>query len=395
MNHAVDTQRVPEFTPPRPVVKLLSGVAILGALVFLVGLFVSPHRIWAGYLVAFNYLVGLGIAGGVFVAVLFVSNAAWATALRRIPEAMTATLPVAGLLGIILLFGIHSLYEWSHSSTVANDPVLLGKSVYLNGPAFSIRLVFYFATWILLLRLMLRCSRALDQKGAIPNPKKESLLAALFMIAFCITFSLASFDWLMSIEAHWFSTVFALYRLAGIGLSGLSAVIILAVGLRNGPLRGVITESHLQDLGRLTLSLSIFWVYIWYCQYMLIWYTNMPEETSYYAIRSEAPWKVLTRASLVLNWLVPFLVLLPRTACRSSKVLVRVAIVILIGQALDLFLQVAPPLMGEDPVFGIWELGPLVAAVALFFLLTLRALRSAPLIPKGDPRLDYSLNYHP
>ena len=155
-------------------------------------------------------------------------------------------------------------------------------------------------------------------------------------------------------------------------------VIIITIGLRRaGPLRDVITKSHLQDLGRLTLSLSVFWVYIWYCQYMLIWYTNFPEETSYYLLRGSAPWSALSTTNLVLNWLIPFLVLLPRAACRSETVLLRVAVVIMVGHGLDLFLQVGPPLMGDQPVFGIWELGPLVAAVALFFFVTLRALRTS------------------
>jgi len=382
------------FTPPRKIMTTLSVLGILGAVVFLVGLVASPHRIWGGYLVAFNYLTGLGIAGGVFLAVLSMSGAAWATALRRIPEAMTATVPVAGLLGLVLLFGLHSLYEWSHESVVAGDPVLQGKSAYLNVPGFSLRLLLFFAVWILLLRLMVRRSQAQDRPGVVADPKRDAAFSAVFMVVFCITFSLASFDWLMSLEPHWFSTIFALYRLAGIGLAGMAVVIIFVVTLRRGPLRRIVTESHLQDLGRITMSLSVFWAYIWYCQYMLIWYTNIPEETTYYLLRGETPWNVLSRTSLVLNWLLPFLVLLPRAACRSETVLLRVAVVLLVGHALDLFLQVAPPLMGDTPAFGLWELGPLVAAVAVFFLVTLKALGTASLVPERDPRLEQSLTYH-
>ncbi len=364
-----------EFTPPARLMKILAIVGILGVLVFLGGLILAPHRIWVGYLVAFNYLVGLGMAGGIFLAVATLSGATWANGLRRIPEAMTSSIPLAALLGLGLLFGLHALYEWTHESVVAGDKVLQGKSAYLNVLGFSIRLLVFFAIWIFFLRRLVRISRQTRNEEEPGGMRKGLVTSALFMIALAITFSLASFDWLMSLEAHWFSTAFALYRLAGVGLTGIAAVTIFAVGLRRTTsFRNIITGSHLQDLGRITLSLSVFWVYIWYCQHMLIWYTNMPEETSYYLLRNEAPWNVLTKANLVLNWLIPFLVLMPRAACRNETVMLRVAVAIMAGQALDLFLQVGPPLMGERPTFGIWEIIPLISALALFFLVTMKSL---------------------
>ena len=364
-------------------------------MIFLFGLFVAPERIWIGYLVAFNYFTGLGIAALVFIAILSLANASWGVAMRRIPEAMTTTLPIAGLMGLLLLLGLHNIYHWSHPGAVAEDSALLHKAAYLNVTGFALRMVLFFALWIFFARVMVRRSRLQDKDGDRAHTKKNLRTAAIFMIVLTITYSLANFDWLMSIEPHWFSTIYALSRLAGISLSGIAMVTIIIVMLRwSGPLRNVISHSHLRDLGRVMLCLTIFWSYLWYCQYMLIWYANIPEETAHYVARAEGSWQVLSWVNLLLNWLIPFLVLLPRKNCSNEAILLRVSGVIMVGQILDLFMQVGPAVMSKDPSFGIWELGPVIGAILLFFYLTLRALPRASLVPIRDPKLAQSLSYH-
>jgi len=186
-----------------------------------------------------------------------------------------------------------------------------------------------------------------------------------------------------------------LVTLSGLGTSGLAVAMIVVVMLRrSGAMRGVISDDHYDDLGKIGIAFSLFWGYIWYCQYMLIWYTNMPEETPYYFRRMQGSWQVLMWVNIVLNWAIPFFALMPKAARRSGAVLLRVATVMLIGNAMHLYMLIAPPLMGDTPVFGLWELGPIVASVAFFFWVVLRGLGQASLVAAKDPHLEESLHYH-
>ena len=382
------------FVPPRDTMLGLRVAAIVGGLAFLLGLFVAPERAWAGYLIGFTFFVGLALSGGLFISVLTLSNARWATVLRRIPEAMSGTLPVAALFGVALAGGVHSLYEWSHDSAVIADPILQAKAPYLNSGFFLLRLVLFFSLWIWICRRLVRTSHAQDLDGDRRHSRERVRWAALFMPIFAVTFSLASIDWLKSIEPHWFSTIYGLVTLSGVGTSGLAVCILLAVYLRRGPLRGVIRMDHLDDLGRIGIGLALFWGYIWYCQWMLIWYTDMPEETPYYVLRAKGAWKHLMAANLLLNWMIPFFALMPRAMRRSETALVRIAWVMLVGQALNLYMLVEPALMREGPVLGLWEIGPIVGLLSLFLWQTLRNLSGSPLVPVRDPTLRESLKHH-
>jgi len=367
----------------------------LGALLFIVGLFVAQQRAWGGYLMGFFMFTGLAVAGAFFISVLTLASARWATAMRRVPEAMTTALPFGLALGLVLLGGIHSLYEWSHSSVVESDALLQGKSAYLNWGFFSVRLVGFFLIWIWLAHGMVAASRRQDADGDPELSRRRFKFAALWLPIFAVTFSLASVDWVQSIEPHWFSTIYGLVTLSGVGTSGLAVGIILIAHLRRqGPLRGIVNRDHLDDLGKIAIGFALFWGYIWYCQYMVIWYTDMPEETPYYVLRMSGGWKILTWTNVTLNWGVPFFILMPKAARRSATVLVRVAWVMLVGQALNLYLLVAPGLQGEVPQVGLWEIGPVVGAVAFFFWATLRGLTRASLVPEKDPHLVESLHYH-
>lgn len=378
-------QALSDFRPPTNLMGGLRAVAVLGGVLFLLGLFVAPERAWAGYLIGFVFFVGLGLAGGLFLSVLTLSGSRWATAMRRIPEAMTATLPVAALFGLALVGGVHSLYEWSHESVVAGDPLLEGKAPYLNWGFFLLRLVVFFALWIWTTRGMVRASRQEDLEGSKGQGRKLFMRAVYFLPIFAVTFSLASIDWIKSIEPHWFSTIFGLITLSGLATSGLAVCILLAVYLRRGPLRGVITKDHLDDLGKIGIGLALFWGYICYCQYMLIWYTDLPEETPYYILRNQGAWVHLSSVNVLLNWAIPFFALMPKAMRRNEVALTRVAWVFLAGQALNLYMLIEPALMEGGPKLGPWELGPLVGGLCLFLWLTLRALGQASLVPASAP----------
>jgi hypothetical protein len=345
--------------------------AALCALVFVIGLFVAPQRAWSGFLVGFHALVGLAVAGPMGLAFFHLSGGKWARPLESVPRAMAAALPAAAAMGVVLVFGVHSLFEWSHASAVEGDAILQAKSAYLNVPFFTARLVAFFALWMLGARAVLRAS--VEATGDDAEQRRRRLRSAsLFLFLFAPTWSLASVDWLQSLDPHWFSAIYALVTVSGVALAGLAACIVLVAALDR---RREVTEAQYGDLGALLLSFSLFWGYIWYCQYLLVWYTNLPEETPWYIARLAGDWGLLTKVSCIVCGTLPFVLLLFRRLRRNRRALVRIAALVLVGRLLDLLVLAGPPLMGESPRLGLFELGPIVGGVALFFYLAVRALR--------------------
>ncbi|MBM4016249.1 MAG: hypothetical protein FJ293_14970 [Planctomycetes bacterium] len=346
----------------RPASRRLALLAALSAALLATGFLLDAPRGFTGLLLAFLLLTELALAGGFFLGLLTVAGARWHAALRPVLGAMSASLPAAALLGVLLLPGVPLLYEWAHGA--GHDELLQRKSAWLNLPFFSLRLVGCLALW-------LWSTRRLERMPTLPR-------AAFHVALLAVTWSIASIDWIQSLEPHWFSTLFALRTATGMVVGGLAAAVVLVVLLREGPaLRGRVTDAHFHDLGKLLLSFSVLWVYIAYCQHMLIWYTDIPEEAIYYARRSGPGWSALNHASLLFGFVLPFLVLLVRRARGSPAVLLRVAIGVLAAQVLDLWLLIGPPLSGDQPALGLTELAGAALAFSLFFLLATRRLRSS------------------
>ncbi len=379
---------------PKSVNRYLIGMAGVGLLIFVAGLFTAPGRIWPNFLIAEFYLISLGLGGAFFIAVLYVSNAGWGTAFRRIPEAVMSTLPAAAIGGIILIFGVHTLYEWSHHSVVVSDDILSGKAGWLNKNFFIGRLVFYFFIWIFFTKIIEKNSRLQDQNNDVLYTGRNVRNSAIFIILGAYTFALASIDLLMSLQPHWYSTVFGFLSISGMFLSGLAIITVIMVIMRNLGYKHIYTTDHLHDMGRLLMSFSVFWVYMWVSQHMLIWYSNIPEETSYYIFRHFGGWGSLSFLNVILNWLIPFVVLLPRSTKRNDKIMLYMAVVILIGHWLDLYIMVMPTVFGAEPALGIWEIGPMIAVLCVFFWIVLKQLSKGNLIPVNDPYLVESLPRH-
>ena len=304
---------------------------------------------------------------------------------------MNRTVRLLAMTLLALLFGPY-LYEWMDHDH--HDALLAKKAAWLNTGFFYVRAVIYLGVWLLFARAIRRVSVRQDETGDVQATATNLRLSTLFLICFAFTFSFACFDWIMSIEAHWFSTVYAVYCFSGMFVAAIAAITVISILLkRHGPFAQVLRDDHLHDLGKLTIGFSTFWAYIWFCQYMLIWYSNMPEETSYYISRFSGSWGPLMVANLVVNWLVPFVVLLPRPAKRNEGVMFWVAILLLVGHVLDLFLLIQPGLF-DTPRFGIWEIAPLVATVPIAVIVLMLAFGSAAPVPKNDPMLVESMHYH-
>jgi hypothetical protein len=379
----------PEFVVPRVVFRFTWVLAAIGALVFGVGLLTMPRLAWANLLLVSYLGIGVGLAGGVFVALLYVTGAGWAVGLRRVPEAMCAVLPVAGVGLLLALVAYPQLYPWSHGRGIGHSPF---KDLWLERWFFLGRAVVYLAIWVGATHILLRNSRQQDADGSLHHTRRNVGMSALFLVVFGVTCWLASYDWIMSLEPEWASTVFGPYNFAGFFLGGLAVLILLALWLhRLGPFRHVLTVRHLHDLGKLLFAFSTFWAYLWFCQYMLIWYVNHPEETPYYIQRLHGAWAPLFWANVMVNWAIPFAVLLPRQAKQSAKVLSNVCLLLLLGRCLDLYLMIVPPLAAEQPLPGLMAAGLVLGAGGIFLLTIVRGLGKAPILPVKDPYLQESL----
>lgn len=372
--------------------KLLIAAGI-GAAVIAATAIISPDRAWANLLVTACFLITLGLGGALFIALTTVCGAGWSSAFRRVPEAMTGLLPIAGILTLVAVLTGLSRYGWHHHGD-GDAGTFWFKEVWLQPSMIALRAVVYIALWIVFSRILVGRSRQQDQQSAV-NKVINLKTSVLFLFVFAFTISLAGVDWIMSLEPLWFSTIWGVYQFSGLIMATVATIVIACVTLRRlGPLDGYFRDDHLHDLGKLLLGFSCFWMYIWFSQYMLIWYSNIPEETSYFIPRTQGPWGPVVIGTIVLNWVIPFFVLLPRPSKRSESVMLRIAVVVLVGRWFDLYVMIFPPVTGDVPVFGLPELASMLCVVSLFGLLFAKAFVVAKPVPPNDPFLQESLHYH-
>lgn len=373
----------------------LVGLTAVGVVTAAAGAVVAPQLMWANWLLVSYYALTLAVGGLCFAAIHYVAGGHWGVAIRRAPEALAGLIPFAAVAVIVVLVARPQLYPWMAGDYGhAPESALAFKRAWLDRPFFLARAVGYGVAWTLFAWAIRRQSRLQDAGMGAWRTVTNRRLSAAFLAVFAVTFSLAGLDWVMSLEPAWYSTIFGVYHFAGLFLSVLAAIVLLVVWLeRAGPLAGVLHENHLHDLGKLLVGFSTFWAYIWFSQYMLIWYANLPEETTYFIARTQGAWFALFVLNVALNWAVPFAVLLPREAKRNRRVLAGVAAVVLIGRWLDLYLMIMPSIVGERPHIGLWEVGLLAGGAGLFGLALTRALRAAAIVPTGDPHLAASLHY--
>lgn len=340
-------------------------LALLGAITFLIGLVVDHRSAWTAYLIGFTATSGLALSGSFFLAIAHVARARWARPIMPICEALAECLPLTALLGTGLLFGMTTLYPWARHAD-AHLAVRPHMQTWLSPWFFGVRMIFYFGIWWWASSRLLEHSRRsyVDRESASAAYRA----GILFIAVFAVTFSLASWDWLLSLEPEWFSSIWALVTLSGVATSGLGCLMIAAARRldRTADLHPV-RPATLDDLGKLGIALSMFWAYIAYCQWMLIWYTNIPEETGWHHLRHSGAWKPVGTASLILNGIIPFFLLMPKKARRSPAVLLRIGAVLLLGRLVDLWHLVGPPVFPTGGTPGWIEFGIVAGFGGLFF----------------------------
>ena len=374
-----------------PVIALIFGIAGLAASA--VGLLTDAHTFWASYLVAFAYWLTIALGGLFFTMLHQVTGAVWSTVARRAGEALSMTLPLLFVLFIPLLFGMNHLYHWSHSEEVLTDELLKWKSPFLNSGFFIVRAVMYFAIWTGLAWLLNRESLAQDADGSITHTLRLRKISApgMFLFAFSITF--AAFDWLMSLEPHWYSTIFGVYVFTGSFLSSLAFMTVFFGWLRSkNVLTGEVTIDHFHDFGRMLFAFTVFWAYIGGSQYYLIWYANIPEETVWYLARWDGSWKFVSIALIALHFGVPFFVLAFYKSKRTLKVLLSIASLILIMHFVDMFWVVMPTFSPHGSVHFSWmHITAMVGIGGMVKWLFLKRFSTNPAVPFNDPKFKDSV----
>lgn len=384
-----------QFVAGKGLRTIYSVAIFIGITLLALGLYKDHDRTWHGYLTAFMYWTNLALGGLFFTAIQHIAKAGWSVNVRRIAESFTAFLPIAAVGAIVLLLGSKNLYTWLDPKIVAGDAILQGKSAYLNGQFFTIRVIISFAVWLLFAKLIVGNSLKQDQDGDAKWTLKAVPLSIGFVLFFAISYSLFTVDVLMSLQPHWFSTIWGIYNFAGLFQSFLAMFVIFVVyAMKKGWLRGLVSEDHLHDMGKFLKGFTVFMAYIGFSQFILIWYANLPEETIFYLARSNGWWMAITLSLLVLKFAVPFLLLLPRWAKRTPGHLVMVASLVLVMQYVDIHWMVYPNLDPYSPKFGYQEIGSFLMFGGLFLWAVTSFLSKNKLVPVKDPRIEESIHHH-
>jgi len=316
-------------------------VAGIGLLISTWGYSMDSTLLYFGYLNSFVFWVTIGL-GGLFLTLLHhLTNATWSTVIRRMTECVAMTLPVMLIFFIPVFLGMHDLYHWTHEDYVLSDAILVRKMGYLNIPFFTIRTVVIFAIWTTLATMLYRLSMAQDRDGKASHILKLRRLSAGGMVLFAFSITVAAFDWLMSLDPHWYSTIYGVYFFVGCFLSILSFVIVMSSALRKrGVLDKLISVEHYHDLGKFSFAFTVFWAYIGFSQYFIQWYGNLPEETAWYLARWEGNWMGVSYMMMFGHFVLPFLILVFRNVKRNVSLLRIVALWILFVHFVDLYWQV-------------------------------------------------------
>ncbi len=367
----------------------------LGVIGFAITLMSDPTRAWYAYLIAFFYFVSLALGGLFFTAIQHVTKAGWSVNIRRFSEALTAFLPIAAVGALILLIGAPKLYDWLNPQMVAADALLQHKAGYLNQTFFWIRTVLFFGLWFYFAKVIVGRSVEQDKTGDVNLTIKNVGTSIAFVVVFALSYSFFSVDTLMSLEPHWFSTIFGVYCFAGLFQSTIATIILITIYfLKQGRLKGLVDDNHLHDLGKFLFAFTVFWAYIAFSQFMLIWYANLPEETIFYIPRMEHGWVWVSIALLLFKFIVPFLALLPKWAKRNYNHLSAVCILILIMQYVDLYWLAYPNLNEHKPLFSYQEILIFIGFAGAFMFAVTRFLSKHSIVPMKDPRQHESSDHH-
>jgi len=369
------------------------GLLILSFIISVIGEG-SVRSFLSSYLVSFCYFLSLALGGLFFVMLQFITRASWSVVIRRIAEFISATFPFLLLMSVPILFGLPFIYKWADRALVAQDPLLQAKSVYLNIPFFVLRVIFLLIILSSLSLYFYRISLRQDKTGSPNITVTLQRLSAPGLIIFAFALTFLSFDLVMSLAPHWYSTIFGVYFFAGSAISIFAFLIVLLLLLEFlGKMRGVVSVDHYHDLGKFLFGFLVFWAYLGFSQYMLIWYANIPEETAWYVKRQSPEWVSLSIIIVIGHFVIPFFGLLSRFVKRRKGLLGFWAVYMLLMHYLDLYWLIMPELRDGAGSVGIIDVLSLGGFLAMFLSFLVIVASGRPLIPIQDPRLSDSLKF--
>ena len=382
---------------PSSVSKIGMTLLIVGVILGVAAFFVDHSRAVYNYLIAFTFMISIGVGALFLIALEYIVGADWSVPIRRVVEFFAATIPLLALLVIPLLFNIGELFHWSHPEAIAEDKILNAKAPYLNISFFIIRVFVLIGLWSLFYFFFVKNSKKQDTTRDQKLTTINIRLSAVFIPIFAFTITISAIDWLMSIEPHWFSTIIGVYFFAGTVIAALAAVTLATVLLKeNGYLHPAMTNDHLYSLGALLFAFVNFWGYIAFSQYMLIWYADLPEETFWFMQKWEGSWAIFSVGLIIVKFLVPYIVLVSQPSKMDPKKLKFISVWLLFAQLYDLFWFVMPEMeeLSGGYSFSWIDLVFPIAAVGLIILVFNMKAKKENLIPIGDPKLQRGLDFH-
>ncbi|TXK73290.1 quinol:cytochrome C oxidoreductase [Mesonia sp. HuA40] len=355
------------------------------------------NKPWAALYVGafFFFMIALGALA--FYAIQYAAQAGWSPVLFRVMEAITAYLLPGSIIVFILLAlsGVHlnHLFIWMDPDVVATDEIIQNKSSYLNVPFFLIRAAIYIIGWNVFRYFLRKNSLKQDEANDNSYYRKNFKLSAAFLVFFIVTESMMSWDWIMSLDPHWFSTLFGWYVFSSLFVSAITVIALVTIYLKSRGYLPYVNDSHIHDLGKFMFGISIFWTYLWFSQFMLIWYSNIPEEVVYYVTRIEK-YNLVFFGMVAINFLFPLLVLMNSEYKRINWFIVMTGIMILVGHYLDIYTMVMPATVGESWFIGVPEISAVLFFGGLFTFVVFNALTKAPLLAKRNPFIKESEHFH-
>jgi len=394
------------------ITSLILIVVGLGAL--LLGIFTShghhtDQRLWANLLVNGYFFFSISLAAVFFLSIQFVAEMAWGVTTQRIFQAIMSYMPIGAVVLLVVLgassLHLNHLYHWmaegvTDPASEHYDAIIAGKSGYLNLPFFWVRTILFIAGWIFFARWFRKNSLLEDKldlsqisDGVSPNYKKAIKMSIFFLLFFAYSSVSSAWDWIMSIDVHWFSTLFGWYAFSGMWISCMIVAVVLVQYLKAQGLLDKVNSSHVHDLSKWMFAVSCLWSYLWFAQFMLIWYANVPEETTYYLERFNE-YRLLYVGSFFVNFLLPFFILMSRDAKRNVIFILPVALIIFFGHYIDVLVMVLPGSLHEDGHLGSVEIGMFLMFLGIFIMTILRSLSKAPLETKNHPMYDESVHLH-
>lgn len=366
---------------------LIAGGVGLG--LCLLGAFLNPEQFFHSYLVAYLFWTGIALGSFAIVMLHHLTGGGWGFVIRRLLEAGTRTLPLMAVLFVPLLFGLPDLYVWARPAEVAGDALLQHKSAYLNVPFFLFRTVVYFAIWIGVTYFLNKWSVEQDRTAEPLLTRRLQVLSGPGLVLYGLTATFASIDWAMSLEPHWFSTIYGVMFIVGQVLAALALMILMAVLLADRePLSNVVSPAYLVDLGNLLLAFVMFWAYMAFSQYIVIWSGNLPEEITWYLHRTTGGWQWIALFLIIFHFAVPFLLLLSRVTKRNVQMLSAVAGAVIVMRLVDLFWLVVPAFHHTGVTIHWMDLVAPVGVGGIWMWFFIWQLKGRPLLPLHDPRLE-------